>query len=158
MCPYSLIPSGDHRTHRQAHILVRVDHIGQDLGGARHRNPLLVPQLVDAAVLGEHALPELAVGRAARHRAQQVGIDLDDLFDGLGGDVGAAGGARVNRHDHAALVLERQRCRAALEVDLHGRVLLFVPLQKGLGVVDRRPFDAAYAGRDELFGLVVFFA
>lgn len=33
------------------------------------------------ALLGQQSLPVLAVGSAARHGAQQVGVDLDHLVD-----------------------------------------------------------------------------
>ncbi len=79
---HSFVPTSDHGTHGQAHILVRVDHVGQDLGRAGHRNSLLVSQLVDATLLGQDTLPELTVGSTTGHRAQQVRVDLDDFLDG----------------------------------------------------------------------------
>ena len=68
---HPLVVAGDHGAHGEAHALVVVGDVGEDLGGGGHGDALAVAQLVEATLLGEHALPVGAVGRAAGHRAQQ---------------------------------------------------------------------------------------
>jgi len=79
-------------------------------------------------VAAQVALPELAVSRAARHRAQQVRVDLNHLLHRLAGCAGVSGDgaarargrtdvrphtcARVHGHDDAVLEQERERRRA----------------------------------------------
>lgn len=78
-----LVPATDHGAHAQAHALVLIHHVSQEFGGGCNRNALLVAQLVDATLPGQQPLPETAVGGAARHGAQQIWVDLDDLLDRL---------------------------------------------------------------------------
>lgn len=84
-----LVPAGNHRAHRQAHALVLVDRVAEQLGRGGHRYALAIAQLVQAALRGQHALPVRAVGGAAGHRAQQLRVDLDDLLDGARANVRA---------------------------------------------------------------------
>eukprot|EP00166_Cyanidium_caldarium_P002903 ctg_282.g109 len=128
-----LVPAGYHSAHRQPHALVPVHDIGQQLGGGRHRYALLVFQLVQAAAHAQVALPERAVRRAARHGAQEVGIDLDDLPHRARSDVLAHGGTRIHRHDDAVLKHKRQRGGAVQEADRRRRhcLLQLRPLGSG---------------------------
>ena len=100
--------------HGEAVALVAVHHVGQQLGGRAHRYPLPIVQLIQPALHGRQpshpahethadclhaaqhedggahllaqvALPELAVGSAARHGAEEVGIDLYHLLHRLRG-------------------------------------------------------------------------
>lgn len=104
----SLVPATHHGSHAESHPLVLVHHIGQELGRRCHRDALLVAQLIDAALPGQQALPEAAVGGSSSHGAQQVGVDLDHLLHRLRGDVGARCGPGVHRHDHAVLELPQE--------------------------------------------------
>ena len=112
-----LVPTGDHGPHTQAVSAVGVHGVGQELGGGRDGDALAVAQFVHAALHSEVALPEGAVGGAAGHGAEEEGVDLDDLLDGLGGDVGAHGGTGVDRHDNALVELEGKGGRALGELD-----------------------------------------
>lgn len=78
-----LVPTRDHGTHRESHALVLIHHVGQKLGGSRHRDALLVTEFVDAALPGQQALPETAVSCSASHCAQEVRVNLNDLLDRL---------------------------------------------------------------------------
>lgn len=101
----SLVPATHHGSHAESHALVLVHHVGQELGGGRHRDALLVAELIDATLSGQQALPEAAVGSSSGHGTQQVRVDLDHLLHRLGGDVGAGRGPGVHRHDDAMLEL-----------------------------------------------------
>ena len=50
-----LVVPGDHDAHAEAHPLVVVGDVGQELAGRRHADPLSVAQLVQAALLGQHS-------------------------------------------------------------------------------------------------------
>lgn len=76
-----------------------------------------MPQLVQAALHAQIGEPVLAVGGAARHRAQHPPVDLDHLFDRLAGDPVAGGGARVGGDDDAAFEPEGERGGAVGELD-----------------------------------------
>lgn len=117
-----LVPAADHRAHAEAHALVRVHEVAQDLGRGRDRDALLVAQLVQAALHAEVRLPVLAVGGAAGHGAEQVRVDLDHLFHRAGRDVRARRRTRVDGNHDAALVAERKRGRAVLKLDPCGGV------------------------------------
>lgn len=101
----SLVPAAHHGSHAESHALVLVHHVGEQLGGRRHRDALLVAKLVDAALAGQQALPEAAVGSSTGHGAQKVGVDLNHLLNRLRGDVGARCGPRVHRNNDAMLEL-----------------------------------------------------
>ena len=103
-----LVPTGYHGAHAKAVAAVGVHGVGQKLGGGRDGDALAVAQLVHAALGAEVALPEGAVGGTAGHGTEEEGVDLDDLLDGLGGDVGTHGGTGVDRHDDALVELEGQ--------------------------------------------------
>ena len=109
--------AGAHGAHAQAHALVRVDQVGQDLGRGGDRDAPLVPQLVQPALHAQVGEPVLAVGGAAGHGAQQAAVDLDHLLHRLAGDPVAGRGARVGGHDDAALEAEGQRRGAVGELD-----------------------------------------
>lgn len=79
----SLVPATHHGSHAEPHALVLVHHVSEQLGGCRHRDALLVSQLIDAALTGQQALPEAAVGSPSCHCAQQVGVDLNHLLHRL---------------------------------------------------------------------------
>lgn len=100
------VPTGNHGAHAEAVAAVGVHGVGQKLGGGRDGDALAVAQLVHAALGAEVALPEGAVGGTAGHGTEEEGVDLDDLLDGLGGDVGAHGGPGVDRHDDALVEFE----------------------------------------------------
>ena len=44
---YPFVPSADHAAHREAHASVTQHHVSQQLGGSSHRDPVVVPQLVE---------------------------------------------------------------------------------------------------------------
>ena len=50
-----LVVAGDHDAHAEAHPLVVVGDVGQELAGRRHTDPLSVAELVQAALLGQHS-------------------------------------------------------------------------------------------------------
>lgn len=66
---YPLVDAGEHHAHAEPHALVVVHHVGHELAGGGHGDALAVAQLVQAALLGEHAVPVHAVRCAARQRA-----------------------------------------------------------------------------------------
>ena len=101
-----LIPTGDHGAHAEAVAAVGVHGVGQKLGGGRDGDALAVAQLVHAALGAEVALPKGAVCGTAGHGTEEEGVDLDDLLDGLGGDVCAHGRTGVDRHDDALVEFE----------------------------------------------------
>lgn len=109
--------AGAHGAHGQAHALVLVDEVGEDLGRGGDRDAPLVPQLVQPALHAQPGQPVLAVGGAAGHGAQQLAVDLDDLLDGLRGDPVARRGAGVGRHDDAALEAEGEGRGAVGDLD-----------------------------------------
>uniref|UniRef100_A0A6B0V4R8 Putative secreted protein n=1 Tax=Ixodes ricinus TaxID=34613 RepID=A0A6B0V4R8_IXORI len=113
-----LVPAGDHNSQGQPHALVVVQDVGEQLGCSCHRDPLSVPQLVDAAAFGQHPLPVDAVRGTSGHGAQEVLVDHNDLLDALRADVLTPGGSRVSRDDDPSLVLEAQRGGALVVVDL----------------------------------------
>jgi hypothetical protein len=63
-------------------------------------------------------VPHLAVGCSSGHGPQEVRVDLDDFLDGLRRDVGAHGGARVDRDDDAALEDEPEGGGAVARLDV----------------------------------------
>ena len=67
-------------------LVVETD-VREEFGSRGHTDPLLVSQFVESALLGQDTLPVHAVGRAARHRAQQKPVDLNDLLYSAGADV-----------------------------------------------------------------------
>ena len=73
----------NHGTHGQAISLVRIHDVVQELRGRCRRDPLLVPQLVEAAQPSEVALPVHAIRRSSRHRSQKIGGNLNALLDRL---------------------------------------------------------------------------
>lgn len=79
----SLVPSTHHGSHAESHALVLVHHVGQQLGGRRHRDAFLVAKLVDATLTSEQTFPEATVGCTSSHGAQQVGVDLNNLLHSL---------------------------------------------------------------------------
>lgn len=101
----SLVPATHHGSHAQPHAFVLVHHVSQQLGGCCHRDALLVAQLVDAALAGQQALPEAAVGRPSSHGAQQVRVDLNHLLHRLRGDVRARCGPGVHCNNDSMLEL-----------------------------------------------------
>lgn len=137
--------AGAHGAHRQAHALVLIDQIGEDLGGGGDADAALVPQLVQPALHAQPGQPVLAVGGAAGHRAQQAVVDLDDLLDRLRRDPVAGRRARVRRHDDAALEPEGQRRRAVGDLDraVGVRAVVGCCTQPGRGLHLRVSFTAA---------------
>lgn len=101
----SFVPAAHHGSHAEPHALVLVNHVGEQLGGGRHRDALLVAKLVDATLAGQQALPEAAVSGSSGHGAQQVGVDLDHLLYRLRGDVGARRRTGVHGNDDPMLEL-----------------------------------------------------
>lgn len=75
----AFVVAGQHHAHAQAGALVLVRNVGHDLGRRRHGNALLVAQLVQATLLGQHSVPVHAIGRTAGQCAQQVVVDFYDL-------------------------------------------------------------------------------
>lgn len=120
----SLVPAAHHGPHAESHALVLVHHVGQQLGGRCHRDALLVAELVDAALSGQQALPEAAVGRSSGHGAQQVGVDLDHLLYRLRRDVRAGGGPRVHGDDDAMLELRDDKGAVRQSHRPHSRVII----------------------------------
>ena len=120
---------------------------------------MLVSQFVEAALDAEVALPEGAVGGAAGHGAEEEGVDLDDLLDGLRRDVGAHRRPRVDGDDDALVELEGEgrgplgelhelvTVRAVAHAEVRLRVGRRV-LDAGQGEVTRRVFliDLLVAG------------
>ena len=106
-----------HGAHAEAHALVRVDEVGEDLGGGGDADAALVPELVQAALHAEPSEPELAVGGATGEGAQQDAVDLNDLLDRLGGDPVSGRGSRVGGHNDAALEAEGEGRRAVGDLD-----------------------------------------
>lgn len=104
------------------HAPVLHDRVGEELGGGRHGDALLVAELVEAALDAKVPLPEGAVRGAARHGPEQVRVDLDHLLDGARGNVGPLRGARVHGHHDAVVELEGQRGGALGELELLVRV------------------------------------
>ena len=98
--------AGAHGAHAEAHALVAVDKVGEDLGGGGDADAALVSELVEAALRAQPAEPKLAVGGTTGEGAEQDAVDLDDLLDGLGGDPVAGGRTGVGGHDDAALEAE----------------------------------------------------
>ena len=41
-----LVPATDHAAHGEAHAPVLAHHVGEQLGGGRHRDTLPIPQIV----------------------------------------------------------------------------------------------------------------
>ncbi|GKT42341.1 tRNA pseudouridine synthase 1 [Colletotrichum spaethianum] len=112
--------AGTHGAHAEAHALVRVDEVGEDLGGGGDRDAALVAELVKAALHAEPGEPVLAVGSAAGHGAQEYRVDLDDLLDCLRGDPVSGCGTGVGGDDDATLEAEGEgRCAVG---DLDGAV------------------------------------
>lgn len=109
--------AGAHGAHAQAHALVAVYEVGEDLGGGGDADAALVAELVEAALHAQPAEPVLAVGGAAGEGAEEDAVDLDDLLDRLGGDPVAGRGAGVGGHDDAALEAEGERCCAVGDLD-----------------------------------------
>lgn len=103
--------------HAQAHALVRVDQVGQNLGRGRNRDAALVAELVQATLHAQVCEPVLAVGSATGHGAQQAVVDLDDLLDCLTRYPVAGRGPRVGGDDDAALEAEGERCSAVGDLD-----------------------------------------
>lgn len=91
----ALVPAGDHGAHTEAVSAILVHGVGKQLGSGSHRDALLVAQLVDAALAAQVALPVLAVRRAARHGAEQEGVDLNHFLHALRGCVCSDNGIDV---------------------------------------------------------------
>lgn len=106
-----------HGAHAQAHSLVAVDQVGQDLACRGHADAALLAQLVQAALDAQPRQPVLAVGRATGHGSQQHAVDLNHLLDRLRRDPVTSRRSRIRRHDDAALETERQCCRAVGNLD-----------------------------------------
>lgn len=119
----SLVPATHHGSHAETHALVLVHHVSKQLGGCCHRDALLVAKLIDAALAGQQALPEAAVGSSSSHSAQQVGVDLDHFLHRLRGDVGARCGPRVHSYNDSMLEL-----REATEGERKHYTLLIYPV------------------------------
>lgn len=100
--------TGTHGAHAEAHALVAVDEVGEDLAGGGHADAALVSELVQAALHAQPGEPVLAVGGATGHGAQEDAVDLNHLLDSLRGDPVAGRGSRVGSDDDAALEAERQ--------------------------------------------------
>lgn len=75
-----LVPAADHGTHGEPHAFVRVDEVGEELGGGGDGDAFFVAEFVQATVHAEVGFPVLAVGGTTGHGAQEVGVDLDDLL------------------------------------------------------------------------------
>lgn len=115
---YPLIVAGQHHAHAETHALVVVHNVGHDLAGGGHRNPLLVPQLVDATLLGQHPIPVDAIGSTSGQRSQQVIVDLHNLLHGLRADELATGGTGIHSQDDSALEPEPERRGTVVELHL----------------------------------------
>lgn len=103
--------AGTHGAHAEAHALVAVDEVGEDLGGSGDADTALVTELVKAALHAQPAEPVLAVCSATSKGSEQDAVDLDDLLDGLRGNPVTGRGTRVGSDDDAALESEGQgRC------------------------------------------------
>ncbi|KAJ8577691.1 hypothetical protein ON010_g1522 [Phytophthora cinnamomi] len=71
----AVVVAHHHHAQRHAVALVVVARVGDELRGGAHRDAVAVAQLVHAALHGQVALPELAVGGAAGQRGQDVLVD-----------------------------------------------------------------------------------
>jgi hypothetical protein len=71
---HRLVVTANHGTHRETHTLVRVDEVREVLARRRHRDALMVPQLVQTALDTEVRLPVLAIGwkRERGHLARKT--------------------------------------------------------------------------------------
>lgn len=88
-----------------------VDQVGQNLGGGGNRDTALVTELVKTALHTEVGKPVLTVGGTTSHGTQQLGIDLNNLLDGLTSDPVSCSGSGVGRHNDTALESEGEgRC------------------------------------------------
>ena len=77
---HSLVPASDHGAHGEAHALVVVDSVGEDLGGGCDRDALLVFQLVQGALPAQLALPKRTICSSSSHGPEQVRVDFNDLL------------------------------------------------------------------------------
>lgn len=109
--------AGAHGAHAEAHVLVAVDEVGEDLAGGGDADAALVAELVEAALHAEPCEPVLAVGGTTGHGAEQDAVDLNHLLDGLRGDPVAGRGSRIGSHDDAALEAEGERRRTVGDLD-----------------------------------------
>jgi hypothetical protein len=106
-----------HGTHAQAHSLVAVDKVREDLAGSGDADAALVSELVKTALHAEPGEPVLAVGSTTGHGAEEDAVDLDDLLDGLGGDPVAGSGSRIGSDNDAALEAEGERGGSVGDLD-----------------------------------------
>ena len=113
-----LVPAGDHRPHAQSVSPVTPHRIRQQLRRRGDAYAFLIPKLVHSALDSQVALPEGAVGGAARHGAEQERVDLDDLLDRPRGDVSAHGGTGVYGDDDSAVEFKGEGRGTLGELDL----------------------------------------
>jgi hypothetical protein len=97
------VPPSYHGAHGQAHASVREHSVGQEFGGSSNGDASVVVELVEAALSAEVSFPELTISCASCHGAKEVGVDFNDFFDGLGGDIGALTGTGIYGDDDTTL-------------------------------------------------------
>merc|ERR1712060_43263 len=116
-----LIPSGNHRAHREAHALVGVESVGEELGRAGDGDAALVVQFIKTTLDPQISLPKLTVGGAPSHCAQKIGVDLDHLLHRLRGNEWTLRGTRVHGNHNAALEDKCEGCGAVSRLNqVHG--------------------------------------
>ena len=71
LATHSLVIASNHDSHGEAHALVVVGNVGEELGGRGHGDALAVPQLVQAALLRQHPFPVGAIGSSTCHGSEQ---------------------------------------------------------------------------------------
>mmetsp|Transcript_9745 Transcript_9745/g.17725 ORF Transcript_9745/g.17725 Transcript_9745/m.17725 type:complete len:255 (-) Transcript_9745:188-952(-) len=106
-----LVPSRDHGSHGKSVSLIGVHGIGQEFRGGRYRDALAVSQFIQAALHSQISLPKGTIRRTSCHGSQQKGVDLNNLFHRLRGNVRTHSRPRIHTHNDTSLELERQRCR-----------------------------------------------
>lgn len=92
----------------------------ENLTRSSNTDTLTLAQFVHATLECEVALPERAVGRTARHRAEQERRDLDHLLHRTTPDVLPHTCATIHGNDHSVLENKTERRRSVVEFD--GRV------------------------------------
>ena len=78
----------------------------------------LISQFMKAALFCEDTLPKLTIGCTTSHSTEQIGVNFDNFFDFLWGNVTAGGGTGIGRDNDATFELERKTRCTVVELDL----------------------------------------